>query len=92
MTLRRFSSFEVPHVEENLVPLSLNLFLNLEPFYPSLGCPGGQTANLRLTGEPVSCDVNSVSALVSFSLKFGLVDRQRCRQRLILRARLQMGK
>jgi len=27
--------FEVLHVEKNLVPLSLNLSLNLKPFYPS---------------------------------------------------------
>ena len=38
----------------------------------------------------MSCDVNSVSALVHYSLKFGMVDRQWVG--LIPRARLQMGK
>ena len=84
MRLSRVSSFKVPHVEKNLVPLSLNLSLNLEPFYLSWGCTGG--------GEPVSCDVNSVSALVCFSLKFSLVDRQQVSHWLNLRAMLQMGK
>ena len=35
MMLSCVRTFEDPHVEKNLVPLSLNLSLNLEPFYPS---------------------------------------------------------
>jgi len=35
MILGCVRSFEVQHVEKKLVPLSLNLSLNLEPFYSS---------------------------------------------------------